>query len=134
MAALTNYAEELLLTWMLTASSATRPTAWYVSLHLSDPGETGAAGEVTTGEDADYVRKSITFADPVSASGQVVSTGAVTWTVNGASAGYTVSHLMISDALTAGNPLVKGALPVPVALVAGQVLTFSIGDIIAALD
>ena len=134
MSALTNYAEDLLLTWLFTASSATRPSAWYVALHTGDPGETGASSEVVVGTDADYVRDSITFDDPVASSGQVLSDAAVSWTVDSASAGYTVTHVSIWDAVTAGNCLMKGALPVPRALTANQVLTFSIGDIIAALD
>jgi hypothetical protein len=134
MSALTNYAEDLLLTWLFTASSATRPSAWYVALHTGDPGETGASSEVVVGTDADYVRDSITFDDPVASSGQVLSDAAVSWTVDSASAGYTVTHISIWDADTVGNCLMKGALPVPRALAANQVLTFSIGDIIAALD
>ncbi len=134
MSALTNHAEDLLLTWLFTTSSATRPNAWYVALHTADPGETGASSEVVVGTDADYVRDSITFDDPVASSGQVLSDVAVSWTVDSASAGYTVTHISIWDAATAGNCLMKGALPVPRALTANQVLTFSIGDIIAALD
>lgn len=135
MSALTNYGEEKLLTWAFTdATAPTRPTAWYVALHTADPGETGLASEVVVGTDADYVRKSVTFADPVAGSGQVVSEGAVTWTVDAASAGYTVTHISIWDASTSGNCWLKGALPVARALTANQVLTFSIGDLIAALD
>lgn len=132
MSALTNTAEDLLLNWLFTTGSLTRPTAWHVALHTADPSETGASAEVTTGTDSAYTRKSITF--DAAASGQALSLGAVTWTVNGASAGYTVSHISIWDASTAGNCLMKGALPVPRPLAAGQVLTFSIGGIIAALD
>lgn len=134
MSGLTNYSETLLLQWLLTATATTRPTAWYVALHTADPTETGAANEVVTGTDADYVRKTLTFANPVADSGQIVSTVAASWTVDVASGGYTVTHISIKDALTAGNTLFKGSLPVPRALTANQVLTFSIGDIIAALD
>jgi hypothetical protein len=132
MSSLTDYSENLLLDWMMTTASVVRPTGWHVALHTANPGETGASAEVTTGTDSDYVRKSITFG--ASASGQSESAGAVSWTVNAASAGYTVSHISVWDAATSGNCLLKGALPVPRALVANQVLTFSIGDIIAALD
>lgn len=134
MSALSNYAETLLLKWLFTASSATRPTQWYLALHTGDPGEAGSSSEVTTGQDSAYVRKALTFADPVTDSGQIVSTAAASWTVNSGSAGYTVTHLSIKDASTSGNTLIKGALPVPRTLAANQVLTFNIGDIIAALD
>ena len=132
MSGLTNHAEDLLLTWMFTATAATRPTAWYAALHTGDPGEAGSANEVLVGTDADYVRKSITFDDPTS--GQSPSLGAATWTVDAGSGGYTVTHLSIWDASTSGNCLIKGALPVSRSLAASQVLTFAIGDIIAALD
>lgn len=132
---LTNTAEDMLVKWMFTnATTPTRPTAWYAALHTADPGEAGTASEVVVGTDAHYVRKSVTFADPVTDSGQVLSEGAVTWTVDTASAGYTVTHLSIWTASTAGTCLISGALPVPRALTANQVLTFSIGDIIAALN
>lgn len=132
---LTNTAEDMLVTWMFTdAAAPTRPTAWYVALHTADPGETGATAEVVVGTDADYVRKTVTFADPSTGSGQVLSEGAVTWTVDTASLGYTVTHVSIWSAATAGTCYITGALPVPRALVANGVLTFSIGDIIAALN
>lgn len=132
---LTNTAEDMLVTWMFTDGTLpTRPTAWYAALHTSDPGDTPASTEVTTGIDADYVRKSITFADPVTNSGQVLSEAATTWTVESGSSGYTVTHVSIWSASTAGTCYISGALPVARTLAASQVLTFSIGDIIAAIN
>ena len=128
---LSNYAENLLLKYLLTASSVTRPTAWYVSLHDADPGETGA-NEVTTGTDSDYIRQSLTFADP--SSGTSLSNSSVSWTVNSGSGGYTVVGVAIWDALTTGNCLFSGLLPIPEALVASGVLSLSTGRIAAALD
>lgn len=133
MSGLTNFGEDLLVTWMFTTSAATRPTAWFVALHTGDPGETGADDEVVVGTDADYVRKAITFDDPVSGSGQCLSDAAVSWTVDTGSAGYTVTHASIWDAETAGNCLMKGQLPVARTLVADGVLTFAIGEVIAAM-
>lgn len=134
MSGLTNHGEDLLCTWLFTTTAATRPTAWYVALHTGDPGEVGSANEVVVGTDADYVRKSVTFADPVASSGQVLSNASVSWTVNSGSAGYTVTHASIWDASTAGNCLMKGQLPVSRTLAASGVLTFAIGEIIAAMD
>lgn len=132
MTALTNFAEDLILAWVFTTGTATRPTAWYVALHTADPTETGAVAEVVVGTDADYVRKSITFAAP--SGGTTASSAAVSWTVDAASGGYTVTHISIWDAATTGNCLIKGALLAERVLVANGVLTFNIGDIIAALD
>ena len=56
---LTNTFETTTLTWLLTASSVTRPTAWYVGLFTAIPNEAGGGTEVV-GAGA-YVRKSATF-------------------------------------------------------------------------
>jgi len=129
-----NHAEDLLLTYLLTISSSTRPTAWFVSLHTADPGDDGANNEVAVGTDADYVRKAATFDDPVVDSGQVLSSNAPSWTVNSGSSGYTVTHICIFDAVTAGNCLFSGQLLVSKPLIANGVLTFTAGDIVATLD
>ena len=132
MSGLSDYGENLLVTWMFTTTAATRPTAWYVALHIGDPGEDGTGDEVTTSLDSDYVRKAITFDDP--SGGQSLSDSQVAWTVNSGSAGYTVTHASIWDASTAGNCLIKGALLVSRTLAADGVLTFEIGEVIAAMD
>ena len=41
MAALSDYAEKLLLDWAMTTGSATRPTAWYVALYTAAPSDSG---------------------------------------------------------------------------------------------
>lgn len=133
MSALANHAEDLLLTYLLTLSAATRPTAWYVELHFGDPGEDGTSNPVTATEDADYVRKAVTFADPVAGSGQCLSNNAPSWTV-GAGTGYTLTHISIWDALSGGNCLYKGSLLVSVPLVETDVQTFTAGYIVATLD
>lgn len=132
MSALTNHSENLLLSWLFTTDSVTRPTTWYVALHVDDPTETGTEDELTTSEDADYVRKAITLDTP--SDGQSLSDSAVSWTVNSGSAGYTVAYASIWDASTSGNCLMKGQLLVPRVMVADGVLTFNIGEIIAILD
>lgn len=133
MSALTNFAELLLLKWMLTTDSVTRPTAWYVATHTGDPGETGATDEVTVGLDSDYIRKTVTFNTP-HGDGLTENVASVSWTVNSGSGGYTVTHISIWDAATAGNCMFKGSLEVARVLVALGVLTFNADEIIAALD
>jgi hypothetical protein len=128
---LSNFAENLLLDWMFTAGTADRPAAWYVALHTGDPGETGA-NEVLVATDADYVRKSVTFG--AASGGANASTSQVSWTVNSGSAGYTVTHASIWDASTSGNCLISGILASSRTLAALGVLTFEIGEVIAALD
>jgi len=128
MSDLTDYSEKYLLDYLLTGSSK------YVALHTADPGEDGSTGEVDVGTDADYVRKAVTFGAATLGVGQSVNTSAVSWTVNSSSGGYTVTHGSIWDAASGGNCLYKAQLAVPKALVADEVFTMAVGEIIAALD
>ena len=138
MSGLTNYGEDLLVTWMFTtdaAAAAARPTAWYVALHTEDPTETGAVGEVLLANDAAYTaRKTVTFANPVAGRGMSLSTIQVSHTPDATAAPYTVTHASIWDAAAAGNCLIKGALPIPRTISNAAPLTFEIGEIIAAMD
>lgn len=131
MADLTDYAENMLLAWMLTAGAVTRPTAWFVALHTGNPGEAGSANEVLVGADADYTRKAVTFGAP--SGGQSLTTTQVAHTP-AAGASYTVTHISICDAASAGNVLKKGALLVPRTINNSNPLVLAAGDIIAALD
>jgi hypothetical protein len=128
--AFSTYGGNLVLDWLLSNASVTRPTAWYVSLHTADPGLTGAS-EVTTGVDSDYVRKSVTFA--AASALQKASDAAVTWTANAGATTYVVTHVGIWDAATTGNFLNYGALAVPETVVASGTFNLSIGRLIAAV-
>lgn len=133
MSGFTNHGEELALTWLFTTSSATRPTAWYAALHDGDPGETGA-NEVVVGTDADYVRKSVTFDDPVSDSGQVLSNVQASWTAASGATPYIITYVSIWDAATSGNCLMIGMLVTPFSMAASGVFTLAAEKIVAALD
>lgn len=132
MSALTNYGENLLLNWMFTTGAATRPTAWYVALHTADPTEVGTTSEVLVGSDSAYTRKTITFG--TATVGQSLSTLQVAHTPAVAAGSYTVTHISICDAATAGNVLIKGALLVPRLIDNANPLVIAAGDIVAALD
>lgn len=128
--AISTYAGNLVLDWLLGATAVTRPTTWYLSLHTASPGLTGA-NEVVVGTDADYVRKSITFA---AASGLTKTTNAgVTWTADVAATTYIVTHIGVWDALTAGNFLTYGTLAVPETVVASGALNLSSGRTIVSI-
>ena len=62
MAALSDVSEKLVLDWLMTTGSATRPTAWYVALYTGAPSDSGGGTEVSTGG---YARQTVTFADIV---------------------------------------------------------------------
>jgi len=101
MAALSNYAEKLLLDWAMTTGSATRPTAWYVALYTAAPDDTGGGTEVSTGG---YARQSVTFGAASSPGGTTSNTNTVSFTASGAGYG-TVSHIGIFDNVSGGNLL-----------------------------
>jgi hypothetical protein len=47
MSSFSDYTENLVLTYLFTTGSATRPTAWYVGLFTAAPSDTGGGTEVT---------------------------------------------------------------------------------------
>ena len=125
MAALSNYAEKLLLDWAMTTGSATRPTAWYVALYTAAPDDTGGGTEVSTGG---YARQSVTFGAASSPGGTTSNTNTVSFTASGAGYG-TVSHIGIFDNSSGGNLLWHGAMTASKSVADGDTLEFSIGNI-----
>ena len=125
MSALTNYGENLALDTLLAGTV-------YIALHTGDPGEDADQNEVTIALDADYARKSATFA---AGTGPRTLSAPVSWIVDAASAGYTVTHISIWDATTAGNPLFKGPLLWPVSLAADETFDWlGPGTLVIELD
>jgi hypothetical protein len=125
MAALSNYAEKLLLDWSMTTGSATRPTAWYVALYTAAPDDTGGGTEVSTGG---YARQSVTFGAASSPGGTTSNNNTVSFTASGASYG-TVSHIGIFDNVSGGNLLWHGSMTASKTVADGDTLEFSIGNI-----
>ena len=108
MAALANYSEKLLLDFLMTSGSATRPTAWYVALYTAAPNDAGGGTEL---------------------SGDGYTRQAVTWfTANGGSWG-TITHLGIWDASSSGNFLWHGALSASKTVADGDTIDFAAGNI-----
>ena len=58
MAALSDHAEKLLLDFLMTTGTATRPTNWYVALYTAAPSDSGGGTEVSG---AGYARQSVAF-------------------------------------------------------------------------
>lgn len=125
MAALSDDAEALLLDWLMTTGTATRPTAWYVALYTAAPSDSGGGTEVSTGG---YARQSVTFAAATSPGGTTSNTGTVSFTASGADYG-TVTHIGIFDAVSAGNLLWHGAMTASKTIADGDTLEFSVGNI-----
>ena len=123
MAALSDHAEDLLLDWMMTSGSATRPTAWYLALFTAAPSDSGGGTEVSTGG---YSRQTIAFS---AASGGTTSNSAdVSFTATGANYG-TVTHIGIFDASSGGNLLWHGAMTASKTVEDGDTITFASGNV-----
>ena len=124
-----NTAETLVLNWLLTANSATRPTAWYLALYTAAPGEAGGGTEVTTVGTA-YARQSAAF----TVSGNTASnTSAIEYPTATASYG-SVSHVRVFDAVTGGNLIAYAALTTSKVIDTGDVLRVPAGDLDITLD
>jgi hypothetical protein len=125
MAALSDYAEKLLLDFLMTTGSATRPTSWYVALYTAAPSDSGGGTEVSG---SGYSRQTVTFAAASSPAGTTDNTGAVSFTASGGSWG-TITHMGIFDAATSGNLLWHGALTASKTVGDGDTLEFAVGNI-----
>lgn len=125
MAALSDYAEKLVLDWLMTNGSATRPTAWYVALYTAAPNDAGGGTEVSGNG---YSRQAVTFDAATSGAGTTSNTGDVVFTAAGGSWG-TVTHIAIHDMSSGGNLLWHGALTASKTVADGDTLQFSTGNI-----
>jgi hypothetical protein len=102
MSSFSDYTENLVLTWLFTGSSATRPTAWYVGLFTAAPSDTGGGTEVSGNAYARVV------------TGTISGTGTATTFSNAAAIEFaaasggnwgTIGWAGIFDASTSGNLL-----------------------------
>jgi hypothetical protein len=125
MAALSDYAEKLLLDFLMTTGTATRPTNWYVALYTAAPSDSGGGTEVSAGG---YARQSVSFNAASSPGGTTSNSNEVSFTASGGDYG-TVTHMGIFDASSSGNLLWHGALTASKTVADGDTLTFAAGNI-----
>lgn len=102
----TNFSEDLVLDFLLTTGTATRPTVWYVGLFTAAPGEAGGGTEVSGNG---YARKTATFTVSGTAPTTATNSGAVEFDAATGTWG-TITHVAIFDALTSGNMLAYATL------------------------
>jgi hypothetical protein len=130
MSSFSNYTENLLLNWLLTTNSATRPTAWYVGLFTSAPSDSGGGTEVTGNG---YARV---------ATGTISVSGTDTTATNSAAIEFaaasggnwgTVTHAAIFDASTSGNMLAWAALTTSRTINDGDVFRIPAGSLTVTL-
>jgi hypothetical protein len=122
-----NTYETNVLTWTFTTGAVTRPTAWYIGLFTSDPGEAQGGTEVSGGS---YVREDVTF----TVSGDTATnSAAIEWPVATANWG-TITHIAVYDALTGGNQIAYAALTISKTISTGDVIRIPAGDLDVTLD
>jgi hypothetical protein len=99
-----NYLENKLIDHVLRNVAFTSPTTVYLALYTTDPTEADSGTEVAGGS---YARQAITFSAPVN--GATDNSAAIVFPTATGSWG-TITHVVIRDALTVGNPLYYGPL------------------------
>lgn len=130
MSSFSDYAENLVLNWLLTTNSATRPTAWYVALFTAAPSDTGGGTEVSGSA---YAR---------TATGTITVSGTATTATNAAAIEFaaasggnwgTITHAAIFDASTGGNMLAWAALTTSRTINDGDVFRIPAGSLTVTL-
>jgi len=122
----TDYAETLVTNFVFNTETATRPTAWWVALHVGNPTDAGTANEISTAGGTLYGRVAVVF-DPAS-SGATQNAGDVVFGPAGTAWG-TVDYVSVWTAETSGNALIAGALTTPKTVGVGDTLTIAAGDL-----
>lgn len=123
---LSDFSENLLLNWLLSANAVTRPTSWYVALSTA---ATTDAGSVTEPVGGGYARQSATFTitnDTASNSAIIDFVSSGDWA--------NITHVAVFDALTGGNMLFHGALTTARDPAAGDTIRFAAGALTLTLS
>ena len=116
--------ETHVLNYVFTATSVTRPTAWYLALFTSNPADDASGTEVSTSGTA-YARQSASF----TVSGDTASNSAAIEFPTATASFGTVSHVAVFDAATSGNMIAYAALTASKAIDTGDVFRVPSGDL-----
>ena len=116
--------ETHVLNYVFTATSVTRPTAWYLALFTSNPADDASGTEVSTSGTA-YARQSATF----TVSGDTASNSAAIEFPTATASFGTVSHVAVFDASTGGNMIAYAALTASKAIDTGDVFRVPASDL-----
>ena len=130
MSSFNDYTESLVLNWLFTTNSATRPTAWYVGLFTSAPSDTGGGTEVSGSA---YARK---------ATGTITVSGTATTATNSAAIEFaaasggnwgTIGWAAVFDASSGGNMLAWAPLTTSRTINDGDVFRIPAGSLTITL-
>tara|TARA_R110002126_G_scaffold204673_1_gene352052 strand:- start:149 stop:529 length:381 start_codon:yes stop_codon:yes gene_type:complete len=124
---LSNIFETTTLNWLFTATSVTRPTAWYIALYTVAPTDGGGGTEISGNA---YVREAVAM----SVTGDnATNTGAIEWPTASGTWG-TIVAVGVFDALSAGNLIAYGNLTVSKTITSGDVFRIPAGDLDITMD
>jgi hypothetical protein len=124
---LSNIFETTTLNWLFTATSVTRPTAWYIALYTVAPTDGGGGTEISGNA---YVRE----AAAMSVTGDnATNTGAIEWPTATGTWG-TIVAVGVFDASSAGNLIAYGNLTVSKTITSGDVFRIPAGDLDITMD
>ena len=124
-----NTFETHVLNYVFTATSVTRPTAWYLALFTSNPAEDASGTEVSTSGTA-YARQSAAF----TVSGNTASNSAAIEYPTATASYGTVSHVGVFTASSGGDLIAYAALSSSKAIDTGDVFRVPSGDLDITLD
>ena len=124
---LSNTFETHTLNYLFTATSVTRPTAWYVALFTSNPDEDASGTEVSGGA---YARQSVAF----TVSGNTASNSAAIEFPTATAPYGTVTHIGVFDASSAGNLIAYAALTTSKAIDTGDVMRIPSSDLDVTME
>jgi hypothetical protein len=127
MSSFSDYTENLVLTYLFTASSVTRPTTFYVGLFTAAPSDTGGGTEVTGSGYARVATGTIT----VSGTSPTLATNGAAIEFAAASGGNwgSITHAAVFDASTSGNMLAFAALTTARTINDGDVFRIPAGSL-----
>ena len=127
MSSFTDYTENLVLNYLFTANSVTRPTAWYIGLFTSAPSDAGGGTEVTGNGYARVVTGtlSVSGTSPTNCTNDAAIEFAAASGGNWGSIGWAA----IFDASTGGNMIAWAALSTARTINDGDVLRIPAGDL-----
>ncbi len=120
MSNISDYAEKLLLDWLLTGETVTRPTSWFVALFTSSTDDAGSGTELSGNG---YTRLPLIVSPADAPGGTTGNANELLFTAAGGS-WDTLTHIGIYDAEIGGNLLWQGALNEPTPIPVGESFVF----------
>lgn len=120
----TNTFETHVLNYVFTATSVTRPTAWYVGLFTADPTDSGSTANEISGNG--YARTAVAFSV---SNDLATNSAAVEFPAASGGNWGTITHMAVMTASSGGTMIVHSALTVAKAINDGDVFRIPTGDL-----